>query len=102
MEVTVKYRGQHIASSPYAMGLVLTEKCHCPFMTLDQVLENWNCPLTDSRIESDLEPYREGRINLRNLDERIEKEFPRSHGVHYSIINNKVSLSFPPPLNKLP
>ena len=93
LTITMKYKGQHLGESPYHLGDVLPEKCACPSRSLDTWLSDNNCHAHYNQIEQDLEPYRQKGIQLEGLYERLLKDFPRSHGVHYSIVDNKVNLT---------
>ena len=89
LSIAMKYKGEHLGSSPYLLGDVIMERCECPSRTLEQWLTDNGCQVHYEQIENDLKPYKDG-IMLEGLYERLVKEFPRSHGVHYSIVNNKV------------
>ena len=91
LTIAIKLGDKHMGASPYQLGDVLTEKCVCPSRTLEQWLVDNECRTQNTQIDSDLKPYKESGIMLQGLYERLLAEHPRSHGVHYSIIDNKVS-----------
>lgn len=99
LSIVIKYKGVHVGDSPYLLGDVLTEKCDCPCRSIEQWLSDNSCPVHYKQIDNDLESYKEGII-LEGLSKRLMNEFPRSHGVHYAIINNKVSCLIRPPYIK--
>lgn len=51
---------------------------------------DFECREADSQILDDLEPFREGGINITNLYERGAEMFPRVSFIHYSIVDSKV------------
>lgn len=91
LTIAIKYQEEHVGESPYALGNVIPERCFCPTRTLDQWLEDNQCKSSYQQIKDDLSVYEDKGIPLNGLYERLLQEFPRSHGVHYSIIGNKVS-----------
>lgn len=90
LTIAIKYQEEHVGGSPYALGNVLPERCHCPSRTLEQWLEDNQCSSNYQQIDDDFSTY--VTVPLDGLYERLMQEFPRSHGVHYSIIGNKVSM----------
>lgn len=89
--ISVQYQGKHVAGSPYKVGPVLHEDCACPLRSLDQWMEDFECPETDDQILADLEPFLETGINITDLYERGGEMFARNSFIHYSIIDGKVS-----------
>ena len=90
LSIIIKLRGEHVGDSPYKLGNVLTEKCHCPSRTIDEWLADFQCQSNYEQIESNLRPYKAKGIQINDLYEKVRTQFSRSHGVHYSIINNQV------------
>ena len=94
LSIIIKLRGEHVGDSPYKLGNVLTEKCHCPSRTIDEWLTDFQCQSNYEQIESNLRPYKAKGIQINDLYEKVKTQFSRSHGVHYSIINNQVQIMY--------
>ena len=94
LSIIIKLRGEHVGDSPYKLGNVLTEKCHCPSRTIDEWLADFQCQSNYEQIESNLRPYKAKGIQINDLYEKVKTQFSRSHGVHYSIINNQVQIMY--------
>ena len=90
MSVSVTYSGQHVAGSPYFLGVMLHEDCACPMKTPKQWLSDFKCPKTEEQIFIDLDPFRDEGVNVSGVYQKIEQMYPRSSLVHYSIVDGKV------------
>ena len=98
LTISVRYRGNHVAESPYTVGPVLHENCACPLRTMDQWVADFGCPETDSQILRDLEPFRGNGINVTGLYERGGELFSRNSFINYSIVEGKVCVVLTVPL----
>ena len=56
-------------------------------------MSDFECREADSQIMDDLEPFRDGGINITNLYERGGEMFSRNSFIHYSIVDSKVCIS---------
>ena len=94
VKISVRYRGKHVAGSPYTVGPVFHENCACPLRSAEEWMSDFKCPESESQIRADLEQFREaGGINITNLYERGGEMFPRNSFIHYSIVDGKVCAS---------
>ena len=90
--LSVQIGQTHVADSPYSLGDLLPETCYCPTRTIDEWRSDFSCPTSYYQIDADLSLFNEGGgIDISNLYERLEAQFPRSNVIHYSIVSNKVS-----------
>lgn len=90
LSVHIKYKGEHIAASPYQLGPVMHENCACPQRSPSQWLEDFYCPAIQSQIYKDLKEFRNEGVNVSELYDTATKMFSRASLVHYSIVNGKV------------
>ncbi len=90
--LSVTCNGQHVPESPYSLGVLLQEDCACPLATVEEWLDNFNCPREEAQIAEDLEPFRSEGVNVTGLYERAGRAYSRSSFIHYSIIDGKVSV----------
>ena len=82
--------GTSCHSNMHFVGTVLTDRCHCPYRPLDQWLSDFQCPHSYDQINANLAPFQNEGIELEDIYNRLTREFSYVHGVHYSIVDNKV------------
>ena len=92
VSLTITHNGKHVPGSPYFLGALFHEDCHCPLKTVEKWLEDFQCPAEDSQIREDLEPFRKEGVNITRLYERAGEAYRSSSFVHYSIVKGKVSV----------
>ncbi|XP_019854602.1 PREDICTED: KDEL motif-containing protein 1-like, partial [Amphimedon queenslandica] len=90
LSISVKYNNQHIGDSPYTIGKALVDKCFCPERTVKQWLKDFKCPSSYRQVDDSLALYKSKGIKLSQLPVRLANEFSNTHGIHYSIVNNKL------------
>ena len=92
VNVEVKHQGKHVARSPYALGGTFHEDCYCPLASVDEWLNNFDCPSEmDPQIVEDLEPFKKDGIDVSSLFQKATEGYKSASFVHYSIVNGKVS-----------
>lgn len=92
VQIHIRYKGVHVAASPYvAKEPVLSDKCDCPEPSIDNWLQNHNCPATINQIDVDLKPFR--KVNFTNLRPKILEKFNLPGSVslcNYVLKNNQI------------
>lgn len=59
VRIHIRYRGEHVADSPYAVARpIYSDKCKCPMASVDEWLQANECPDTYQQIENDLRPFK--------------------------------------------
>lgn len=90
-ELHIRYRGRHIARSPYRMAAnLLPDMCSCP-LDLDRWLLVNECPLQERQITEDLIPFR--AVNFTNVRAKIKQKHNQPGSVslcNYVIVNNEI------------
>ena len=76
------------------IGKALVDKCFCPERTVKQWLSDFKCPSSYKQIDDSLALYKTKGIKLSQLPVRLANEFSDTHGIYYSIVNNKVRTLF--------
>lgn len=66
------------------------DKCFCPERTVKKWLTDFQCPSSYKQIDDSLALYKNKGIKLSDLPIRLANEFSNTHGIYYSIVNNKV------------
>ena len=94
LTINTQYKGQHIASSPYDVGIVLHENCACALKTSNEWLKDFKCPDLEPQIAHDLKAFKSvGGVNVTNLYDRAGALYRSNSFVHYSIVDGKVILT---------
>lgn len=74
VQLSIKWRDQHVGESPYALkDRLYPENCHCP-QSLGGFLEN--CPRSDDQIDKDLNAFR--MINYTRARQSLLDQFEKS------------------------
>lgn len=74
----------------FLTGKALIDKCFCPERTVKKWLADFQCPSSYKQIDDSLALYKNKGIKLSDLPIRLANEFSNTHGIYYSIVNNKV------------
>lgn len=93
VEVSVKWKGEHIGVSPVKVeGVVHPDTCNCPDKSLARWIDEVGCRPPPNRMEEDLEKWKDGVDVMKGLEE-AKKLFdnPGAHAwCHYAVVGNKV------------
>lgn len=90
VELSIRFRGKHLSSSPYCFKSFRPENCNCP-KPLTDVLINLQCPKKISQIDEDLKPF--SKINFVAVKKQISASFNSFKSVsicNYVIKNNEI------------
>ncbi|XP_055545604.1 protein O-glucosyltransferase 2-like [Wyeomyia smithii] len=92
VEISVLHGEHHLGVSPYQFeNKLYTESCYCPQGTLEEWLEQLDCPTSDPQIDRDLIPFR--AMNFSSLRPRIIQQFDKPGSIslcNYVIKNNQI------------
>lgn len=62
IKISIKYRGNHLAKSPYIINKqILSDDCDCPTHKIEEVLNLWDCGPVPELLKSRLAEF--GQIN---------------------------------------
>lgn len=102
LQISVKNaEGDLLGLSPYVLDQVNSENCFCP-APLDVFKKSFRCPV-DSYEQIKLDLSRFGPVNLTETIPKTISRFSGGRGscfVHYTIINNRVSVTCTSILNR--
>lgn len=94
LRLNILYDNKHVGKSPYEFKKnVYAENCVCPesLLSIDEWMENLQCPLSEQQIEQDLKPFQS--INFTNIRGKMINKFdsPGSISIcNYVIKNNEI------------
>ncbi|XP_055892569.1 protein O-glucosyltransferase 2-like [Biomphalaria glabrata] len=92
LQISVHFKGRHIAGSPYRIaGNIYHDTCDCPHQTVEQWAQFVGCPATYSQIREDLEIFKD--LDMTKVAKEAVERYNRDgqHSLcHYKIVENKV------------
>ncbi|XP_065065334.1 protein O-glucosyltransferase 2-like [Rhopilema esculentum] len=89
LKISVKWKDQHIAKSPYQLkAAIYHEQCNCPETNIEKWLEDMKCPKSFPEIERGFANFKS--INLKRLRMEGFKRYDSGAVCHYSLIDGRL------------
>ncbi|KAL4234778.1 Protein O-glucosyltransferase 2 [Mactra antiquata] len=92
LKISVMYKDQHVADSPYEMeGQAYPDSCNCPYPNVKKWLDFMECPKSFKQIKNDLSIFKD--IDLDYSSKEVIKRYNIStaHSLsYYKIIDNQI------------
>lgn len=86
--IAIKYKGEHVANSPYILkGPLYNEYCNCPHPDPIKWADTMSCPKEHKQINLDFKVF--PSIDLKKLRQEAPKRINDAL-VHYTILDNKL------------